>query len=265
MELMNRDGLNGIRSGYWTIDKMTGGIGESDLIVISSEEGGGKTTLCLNMMARQLSLGYKVCFISLDMRITSIEDRLWNIIGDKATYGKLVREDNFCTQASRSLPLLSLRYVMENAKEFGVDIVYLDNIQCLLKDDSYVFEQLYKVTRELKTLANIYRISVVAISEKGQLDRAADKCLVLRRTSPPHFKSNSLGVRIAKNRNDANFWEVSSGAEFLMDGFDIEEPDYSIELDRARSYGDEVKPMGSEVIRFREGLNSSHFTALNPT
>jgi len=76
-EISNKEGLSGIPSGFDKLDKLTSGWQESDLIIVASRPGMGKTALTLSM-ARNLAVNHNipVAFLSLEMASVQLLTRL---------------------------------------------------------------------------------------------------------------------------------------------------------------------------------------------
>ena len=76
-EISKQDGLSGVSSGFDKLDKITSGWQPSDLIIIESRPGMGKTALSLSM-ARNMAIDHKipVAFFSLEMSAIQLITRL---------------------------------------------------------------------------------------------------------------------------------------------------------------------------------------------
>ena len=58
-EISNKEGLSGIPSGFYDLDKLTSGWQSSDLIIVAARPGMGKTALTLSM-ARNISVDHSI-------------------------------------------------------------------------------------------------------------------------------------------------------------------------------------------------------------
>lgn len=265
-----RKRIAGVRTGYWVIDKMSSGIISTDLVVVSAQTSGRKTLFCNNMVARQLLLGYKVVFVSMEMSPASIALRLRDIMQDSAVFNTVVRTDNLLVQKTRLLPYSAMKYVMQNAKTWGADIVYVDHLHYFDVDDENIAHQLGKMAKGMKQLAMDFEIPIVLIAQMRkvqegkrpssedilgsvQINQADDLCFILDRDW--ECPKDNVRIRVEKNRERANFWQVYSEMTFLKTGFDIEEPEYSETLDARWSYGGIPKKLEAETIRFRDDVN----------
>lgn len=66
----------GIKTGYPTIDKMTGGLKEGNVYVISGSTGRGKTCFSINLAYNIAKNNTPVAFLSLEMTTRELHDRL---------------------------------------------------------------------------------------------------------------------------------------------------------------------------------------------
>ena len=93
-EIAKKDGLSGVSTGFEKLDKLTSGWQPSDLIIIASRPGMGKTALTLSM-ARNISVlkNIPVAFFSLEMSSLQLITRLISsetgLSSEKLRTGKL--------------------------------------------------------------------------------------------------------------------------------------------------------------------------------
>jgi len=82
-----------IPSGFANFDSISIGIPKDSYWLISATTGGGKSLVALQIALNAYKLGYRVCFVSLEM---SFEQNLLRIIGNLTgiTMGELTREPN---------------------------------------------------------------------------------------------------------------------------------------------------------------------------
>ncbi len=75
--LKKGDELPGIPTGFPTIDRLTGGFREAQLVILAARPGGGKTSLACNMIQNIAGAGIPCGFFSLEMSADELDDR-WN-------------------------------------------------------------------------------------------------------------------------------------------------------------------------------------------
>jgi len=187
-------GFAGLPSGFPSLDKITGGFQESDLIVIAARPSLGKTSLAVNI-AEQVAIQSKrsVAFFSLEMSKEQLVERML-CAQSKVDMQRLrtgyLREDDWTrlTEAysilyeapiyiddSPELSLVGIRTKARRLKiEANIDLVIVDYLQ-LIRSEQKVENRVIEIsniTRGLKALARELSIPVVVLS---QLSRASEK------------------------------------------------------------------------------------------
>jgi replicative DNA helicase len=184
----------GVPTGFRNIDKMLGGLQNSDLIIVAARPGMGKTSLLLSFAlnaARKYS--QRVAIFSLEMSAEQLVQRLISaetgIDSQRLRIGNL-REEEWPTfiQATGALsdtmifiddtPSISAMQVRTKARrlyaEFGLDLIVIDYLQ-LMQGDRRTENRVQEISflsRNLKGLARELNIPVVVAS---QLSRAVEQ------------------------------------------------------------------------------------------
>jgi len=187
------EGLRGIPTGFKDLDDSLAGMQRSNLLVLASRPGIGKTSLALNI-SHNLAVKYKrpVGFFSLEMSREELVDRLLVAQADidawKLKTGKL-DEDDF-TKLSNAMgelaeaplyiddtPALSILEMRTKARrlqvEVGIDLLVVDYLQLAhsRRLENRV-QEVSEISQGLKNLARELKIPVLAIS---QLSRAVEQ------------------------------------------------------------------------------------------
>lgn len=187
------EGLRGIPTGFKDLDDTLAGMQRSNLLILASRPGVGKTSLALNI-AQSLAVNYKrpVGFFSLEMSKEELVDRLLVAQADidawKLKTGKL-DEDDF-TKLSNAMgelaeaplyiddtPALSILEMRTKARrlqvEVGVDLIIIDYLQLARSRrlENRV-QEVSEISQGMKNLARELKIPVLAIS---QLSRAVEQ------------------------------------------------------------------------------------------
>ena len=144
--------LQGVTTGYWTLDRMTAGLCGGDLDIISGVSSIGKTNLAVNMMARQMALGYKVAFVTLEMSKRSILQRLYSIMTKKYFDG-IMQTEPMLVQEQDRIPYESIKYAVKQAKEWGADVFYIDHLHYFSRSMQNQAEGLGAITQEFQLVA----------------------------------------------------------------------------------------------------------------
>jgi len=187
-------GLRGIPTGFKDLDDTLAGFQRSNLIILASRPGVGKTTLALNI-ARHVTVNEKltVGFFSLEMSQEELVDRLlvaqadidaWRLKTgklDEADFTKfsdamgILADSSLFIDDTPGLSLLEMRTKarrLQVEKDLDLIIVdYLQLVQSPRKWDSRVTE-VSEISMGLKNLARELKIPVLALS---QLSRAVEQ------------------------------------------------------------------------------------------
>ena len=188
----HRGELAGVPTGFADLDKMTGGLQQSDLIIIAARPGVGKSSLSLSMAFNAaLRYGKHIGVFSLEMSGEQLVQRLLSM--DTGVDSQRLRlgyvDDDEWPAISRSLgnlasapiyiddtPAISVIELRSKSRrlqaEFGVDMIIVDYLQLMRggRSDNRV-QEVAEITRSLKELARELNVPVVALS---QLSRAVE-------------------------------------------------------------------------------------------
>lgn len=193
--------ITGITTGFIDIDKWTGGMSRSDLIIIAGRPSMGKTALATNIafnaataFAKKADGGGKVAFYSLEMSkeqlVTRILAQECNIPSERIRRGEIKEEDFAKLVAAKQrmaelplyiddTPALTISTVRSRSRklkrQFGLDLIVVDYLQLLQgspdKRNENRVQEISEITRSLKAIAKELDVPVVALS---QLSRAVE-------------------------------------------------------------------------------------------
>lgn len=186
------EGLRGVPTGFKDLDDALAGMQKSNLLILASRPGVGKTALSLGI-AQNLAVKYKrpVGFFSLEMSKEELVDRLLVAQADidawKLKTGKLGEED--FTKLSNAMgelaeaplyiddtPALSILEMRTKARrlqvENGIDLLVVDYLQLARSRrlENRV-QEVSEISQGLKNLARELKIPILALS---QLNRAVE-------------------------------------------------------------------------------------------
>jgi replicative DNA helicase len=188
----HRGEVVGVPTGFRDLDELTGGLQQSDLIILAARPSVGKTSFCL-------SLGYNVAtrnqrtvgIFSLEMSRDQLVQRLLamdtRIDSHRLRTGHLNEADlqNVMESMGRlaavpiyieDTPGLSIMEVRSKARRLqsqsGVDLIIIDYLQLMAgkRSDNRV-QEVSEISRGLKALARELNVPVLALS---QLSRAVE-------------------------------------------------------------------------------------------
>ena len=226
--------FTGVPSGIITLDMMTSGFQNSELIIIGARPSIGKTALALSMM-QHIALERKIpCgFFSLEMPYQSIGMRLLSMSShvdmSRMRSGMLKTKDFQQIQDSAArwfnaplytvdtpnMRLLDLRAMARRmVVNHQVKIIFIDYIGLITTENSSapVYEQVSEISKSLKALARELEIPIVALCQvardaegkepnlaqlrgSGSIEQDADVVMFIDRERP---KDDSTAVQDAK-------------------------------------------------------------------
>ncbi|WP_238783866.1 replicative DNA helicase [Blattabacterium cuenoti] len=195
----NKDGISGISSGFHKLDDITSGWQNSDLIIIASRPGMGKTTFMLSMV-KNIVIRNKIPSIIFSLEMASIQlvtklissetcisfekikkatliNEDWNSLNDKTDR---LKNSPLFIDDTPSLSIFNLRAKCRRLiSQFGVKLVFIDYMQLMsTKDYSGSVnkfqnreQEISIISRSLKSLSKELDIPIIALS---QLSRAVE-------------------------------------------------------------------------------------------
>lgn len=229
--LENRGKLTGIGTGLEKYDYFTGGMHESDLIIIAAETSQGKTSLALSIINNATSMfGASIAFYSLEMTSKQLAARMISQKSNISSKDILTRPlDNasikqvdigvnkllnskiyFDDRSSSSIDSIvqSIRMMKIKYNIHGVVIDYLQLVRSNSKGTKE--EQIADIARTLKNIAKEIGIFVILLSQlsrnqenprptlarlrgSGQIEEAADQVIFVYR---PEYYNKHYGKDI---------------------------------------------------------------------
>jgi replicative DNA helicase len=190
------DGITGVPTGFTDLDKMTGGLQASDLIIVAGRPSMGKTSFALNM-AQYAALssdgdgGVPIGIFSLEMSKEQLVMRLLSSEAEveffKIRSGGLRDEER--TRLGRAAgklygaplyiddtPALSVLELRARArrlkKEHGLELLVIDYLQLMRGRASNLDrreQEISEISRSLKALAKELNVPIIAISQLNRM------------------------------------------------------------------------------------------------
>ncbi len=177
----------GILTGFATLDAKTGGLQQSDLIILAGRPGLGKTSLALCVVEHAAITRGKTCALfSMEMSEMQVVQRLISmtaeIDGNRMRRGRLSQDEFVAiSQASSRLQQASI-FVEESSRltvmdilaksrrlqaERGLDLVVIDYLQLIegADDEENRVLEVAKISRGLKAIARELQVPVIALSQ----------------------------------------------------------------------------------------------------
>ena len=184
---MNNKGLNGITTGFESIDKFTGGWQETDLVIVGGASSMGKTSLALAFAFNSSFYGKTpTCLFSYEMSSQQLLSRLissdtgidnkWIMKGtlDQSelskiheSVGRIEQVPLYVDECSSS----SLKYLLNRIRQYvitkKVKLFMVDYLQLVSNDKKGRSreQEVSEVARALKNIAKELGITIIALSQ----------------------------------------------------------------------------------------------------
>ena len=231
----SQDGkLFGLDTGFSELNRMTGGLQKSDLIILGARPSMGKTAFALNILANLARKNVPVAIFSLEMSSEQLTNRLFSLYGlidsNSIRLGKL--DGNELERLTLTSTILSGKplYIDDTA---GLNMSKLRTKARKLKREKDIkllvidyLQLMQGSSRSLKLLARELDITIIALSqlsravesrqdkrpmlsdirESGAIEQDADIVMFLYRDEYYNANTNDKGLTeliIAKHRNGA--------------------------------------------------------------
>jgi replicative DNA helicase len=192
----NTDGISGVPTGFFALDKLTAGWQRSDMIVIAARPAMGKTAFVLSM-ARNTAVDYGmgVAFFSLEMSSVQLVKRLiaseTRLSADKLRKGDL-KEHEFQQLHSRitklatapifiddtpGISIFDLRAKCRRLKmQHDIQLIIIDYLQLMTagggKGQGNREQEISSISRSIKEIAKELNVPIIALS---QLSRSVEQ------------------------------------------------------------------------------------------
>lgn len=200
LEIVSREGVSGVPSGFIEIDKVTGGWQNSDLIILAARPGMGKTSLAINFARNAaVDFGKSVAVFSLEMTSMQLMQRMQSsetgislekymrtglneveVDRNRFMCEKLASSNIFIDDKS-GLSIFELKIKLRKLKrDKNIDIAFIDYVQLMTvgqgADPKGREQEISYISRNLKGLAKDLDIPIVILSQLNRkLEDRADK------------------------------------------------------------------------------------------
>ena len=186
----DRERFLGAKTGYPELDSVTGGMTNSDLVILAARPGMGKTSFALNLatnIARRS--GRTVAIYSLEMSMDQLAARMIStealVDSHKLRTGHLSHEDwsriaqssdvlggmNIMLSEATGITVPQMKAQLRRVKNIGMVVIdYLQLMDAPLKSDNRVLV-ISDITRNLKLMAKELNVPVLLLS---QLNRGVE-------------------------------------------------------------------------------------------
>ncbi|WP_185877787.1 replicative DNA helicase [Blattabacterium cuenoti] len=195
MKKTKREGISGIPSGFHKLDYITSGWQSSDLIIIASRPGMGKTTFMLSMV-RNIAVKQKIPVVIFSLEMSSIQlmtklissetqissEKIkkahllkseWNSLIDKT---ERLKNSPIFIDDTPSLDIFDLRAKSRHLiSKYNIKLILVDYIQLIGLRSGSKFknreQEISIISRNLKSISKELNVPIIALS---QLSRAVE-------------------------------------------------------------------------------------------
>jgi replicative DNA helicase len=188
----NPQHINGIPTGFFDLDKLTGGFQKSDLIIIAARPSMGKTAFVLDIVRNAAEKGNKIGLFSLEMSHQQLGDRFIAAVSNinliKLRNGYLTPAEFDSIVKYSQEKLWNLQVVVDDSgdlsldeilvrgmrmwKKYQVDMIAIDYLQLIRAKGRSRHEEISLIANKLKHLAKTINVPVILVS---QLNREVEK------------------------------------------------------------------------------------------
>jgi len=177
----------GLETGFDDFDQLTGGLQNSELIILAARPSMGKTAMAMNIAEHAaMKVQIPVLFVSLEMSAIELGDRLLCSVAE--VNGQRLRNGTITTDERRQLvqsaaeisqaplyiddsPSRTMAEIAANARRLkrrdGLGLIVIDYLQLIDPDNSRDprQEQVAKIARRLKGLAREMEVPVLCLAQ----------------------------------------------------------------------------------------------------
>lgn len=195
-ELSAPNGLTGLSTGFYALDKATHGFQPYQLITLSARPGGGKSAFALNVASHVVLKERKpVLYISLEMTSAELMKRLikaragtdmnFNRLNEAAQFLRPYQKDFMLEDAAgQTLAAIQSKILKAKKQRPELGLIVVDHIGLIASDPKARAQnrayEIQAVTSRLKTLAKTVQTPILQLAQMNrQVDVRQDKKPVL--------------------------------------------------------------------------------------
>ena len=188
-EAAHKDGVSGLSTGFTDLDRIIGGLHDTDLVILAARPAMGKSALALNI-SMHVAKKTPLLFFSLEMGGSQLSLREMTANSGTTTHmvrtGKLpdskwpaflnaskhIKELPMMIDDRSALSVQQIRSAARRAKrQHGIGLIVVDYIQIMREKAESMVAEVSEISRGLKAIAKELHVPVLALS---QLSRAVE-------------------------------------------------------------------------------------------
>lgn len=222
-----------IPSGFQNLDKIIGGFFPAEVTIIGSRPAIGKTSFILNVIKHIcINKTAKPLLFSLEMPELNIRQRLTSIISNTPCYNirKGLVDKKIILKADERISELiiddtpDLRIdtliskAMKYVQEDKCNIIFIDYLGLIssFKENAPVYEQIYTITKMLKTLAKQLNVPIVCTCQVARSIETGEPTLQSLRGSSSIEEDSDVIILIHRDRKVPDESHSSVDCSFII-------------------------------------------------
>lgn len=238
----------GVKTGFWQLDSLVGGLKPGNMIIVAGRPSMGKTALGLNVVAYAANQGHCVMVFSLEMTKIEVAQRLMYAEARQGKGGDVakicraaeaIKKWNVLIAEESMLTVDKMQSIAANSVH-RPELIIIDYLQLMwepaMKDSRY--QQITLMSRKIKTAAQRLGVPIIVISQlnraveqrtnkrpmmsdlrdSGAIEQDADIVLLLYREKyyKPDTDINYAELIVGKNRNgDTGYIKLAWHPEYV--------------------------------------------------
>jgi replicative DNA helicase len=219
----------GLMTGLRDLDKLTSGLGNTDLIIIGARPSMGKTSLALQI-AEHVSKSQPAAVFSMEMSRRQLASRMLKYHTATTSRNEAVRHLFGLNMQIDDTPAITIGHIRSRCRrikrQHGLSLIVVDYIQLMRGQGNNRNEEIGSISRGLKQIAKEFSVPVIALSqlsrkveergdkrpvmsdlrESGEIEQDADLIAFIYRDEVYDENSEAAGtaeVIFRKHRNGA--------------------------------------------------------------
>jgi replicative DNA helicase len=217
----------GLSTGLRDLDRLTNGLGNSNLILIAGRPSMGKSALAFQI-AESVSKESPAAVFSLEMSRREVAGRMLKYHTHRADRSEAVRHLFGLNMQIDDAPSITVGHIRSRCRrikrQHGLSLIVVDYIQLMRGDGDNRNQEVGSISRGLKSIAKEFDVPVIALSqlsrevekrgdkrpvmsdlrESGELEQDADLILFVYRDEVYDDSSEARGTAEILNRKNRN-------------------------------------------------------------
>lgn len=171
--------FRGVQTGLRDLDRLIGGFGKSDLVIIAGRPSMGKSSLAFQI-AEHVSHKDSVAIFSLEMSRRQVGTRMVNYHSGKVSKSEAVSHLSKLNIHIEDKPAVSVQHIRSACRKIkrkhGLSMIVVDYLQLMTGSGDNRNQEVGTISRGLKALAKEFDVPLIALSQLSrEVDKRSDK------------------------------------------------------------------------------------------